>query len=116
MRSLTASLATSLNAISEHAQVNGAATADAGRKIRALKNKLGNWRSEWDSAEKSRVRIERWEAGLPDDDTPMAVGAPLRPGASKRVDGRHVVQEQLRAFESALADAGMKTQAIMARS
>ena len=113
MRTVNASLASSLTAISEHAQVNGAASADAGRKIRALKNKLGGWRMEWDSAEKSRIRIERWEAGLPDDDgtmTPSRFG-----GVCKRIDGRVVVQEQLEAFKLAIANASMKTQAIMAR-
>ncbi len=44
--------------------MNGAATTEAGRKIRALKNKMGGWRTEWDSAERSRLKIERWEAGL----------------------------------------------------
>ena len=116
LRSVTASLATSLVSISEHAQVNGAATTDAGRKIRALKNKLGGWRVEWDSAEKSRIKIERWEAGLPDDGSASVPGTPTRSGTGKRVDGRRIVEEQLRAFEIALADAGMKTQAIMARS
>ncbi|KAH8111036.1 hypothetical protein DFH11DRAFT_1616663 [Phellopilus nigrolimitatus] len=115
VRTLTTSLATSLTAISEHAQVNGAASADAGRKIRALKNKLVGWRSESDSAERSRIKIERWEAGLLDDDT-SAPGTPPRPNGSRRVDARGIVEEHLRAFELALADAGTKTQAIMARS
>ncbi|EJD07613.1 uncharacterized protein FOMMEDRAFT_37360, partial [Fomitiporia mediterranea MF3/22] len=99
VRTVTTSLATSLTAISEHAQMNGAANADAGRKIRALKNKLGGWRSEWDSAEQSRLKIERWEAGLDGDD-----------------NNKRTTDEHLRAFELALADAGMKTQAIMAKS
>jgi hypothetical protein len=112
MRSLTTSLVASLGTISEHAQVNGAANADAGRKIRALKNKLGNWRNEWDSAEKSRIRIERWEAGLTDD----TIELPSPPTSSKRLDGRAIVQQHLKAFELALADAGRKTQAIMSAS
>ncbi|KAI0258929.1 hypothetical protein BC834DRAFT_908971 [Gloeopeniophorella convolvens] len=102
LRTHTASLAASLTAISEHAQVNGAATTEAGRKIRALKNKLGGWRTDWDSAERSRVRIERWEAG-------GAAGA-------RRVDGRAVVAEHLREFERVLSEANTKTQAIMAAS
>ncbi|THH09923.1 hypothetical protein EW145_g1683 [Phellinidium pouzarii] len=114
VRTLTRSLATSLTAISEHAQVNGAASADAGRKIRALKNKLSGWRSEWDSAELSRIKIERWEAGLPDDDSLVIGTSPRLNG--KRIDARRVVEEHLKAFEVALADAGTKTQAIMARS
>ena len=97
-------------------RASGAANADAGRKIRALKNKLGGWKSEWDSAERSRIKIERWEAGLPDDDTSSVLSSPPRPGTFKRVDGRRIVEEHLRAFENALAEANRKTQAIMARS
>ncbi|KAJ7227825.1 hypothetical protein B0H12DRAFT_1212958 [Mycena haematopus] len=59
LRALTTSLAASLTALSEHAQVNAAATADAGRKLRALRNRLGGWRGEWEGAERSRGRIER---------------------------------------------------------
>ncbi|KAI0056042.1 hypothetical protein BV25DRAFT_1832590 [Artomyces pyxidatus] len=111
-RTTTSSLASSLSVISEHAQVNGAATTEAGRKIRALKNKLGGWRTDWDSAERSRVRIERWEAGMGDgEDTPASPAMGL-----KRVDGRKIVEEHLRAFEIALSEANVKTQAIMAAS
>lgn len=116
-RSSTTSLVSHLTTLSEHAQVNRAATAEAGRKIRALKNKLGGWRMEWDSAERSRQRIEKWEAGFIEGDSPP-------PGASnnnspgqtslKRIDGRVIVQQHLRAFELALEDAATKTQAIMA--
>lgn len=115
IRSLTSTLASSLTAISEHAQVNGAANTDAGRKIRALKNKLGGWRSEQESAEKSRIKIERWEAGITDDDTPLPSTPPGRPSA-RRIDAKRFTDEHLQAFEAALADAGMKTKAIMARS
>jgi hypothetical protein len=116
LRSFTTSLVTSLTTISEHAQVNGAATTEAGRKIRALKNKLGGWRTEWDSAERSRVRIDRWEAGIIDggDGDESGFNLPPRPVAIKRIDGRRVVEEHLHAFELALADAATKTQAIMA--
>ncbi|KAF8217066.1 hypothetical protein K438DRAFT_1704199 [Mycena galopus ATCC 62051] len=103
LRTHTSSLVASLTALSEHAQVNGAATADAGRKLRALRNRLGGWRTEWEGAERSRGRIERWERGE---------GA----GHTHRVDGRTVVKEHLHAFEVALAEAGAKTQAIMAAS
>lgn len=116
VRALTTSLATSLTTISEHAQVNGAANADAGRKIRALKNKLGSWKSDWESAERSRIKIERWEAGLPDNDNTSVLSSPPRPGSTKRIDGRRFVEEHLRAFENVLAEANRKTQAIMARS
>jgi hypothetical protein len=116
LRSFTASLISSLTTVSEHAQVNGAATTEAGRKIRALKNKLGGWRTEWDSAERSRLRIDRWEAGIMDgpDGDEVGTDSPARPVEVKRLDGRTVVQEHLHAFELALADAAMKTQAIMA--
>ncbi|KZT25248.1 hypothetical protein NEOLEDRAFT_1134065 [Neolentinus lepideus HHB14362 ss-1] len=120
LRTFTASLVTSLTAISEHAQVNGAATADAGRKIRALKNKLGDWRTEWDSAEQSRIKIERWEAGIQDADDNSVPGTPTTatrsPGARRRLDGRKVVQEYLHGFEQVLLEASQKTQAIMAAS
>jgi len=102
LRTHTASLVSSLTALSEHAQVNGAATTDYGRKIRALKNKMGGWRTDWDSAERSRARIERWETGVDDE------------GA--RVDGRAFVAEHLREFECVLFEANTKTQAIMAAS
>lgn len=115
IRTFTASLVSSLTTLSEHAQVNGAATTEAGRKIRALKNKLGGWRTDWDGAERSRVRIEKWEAGIPEGD--FAGGSLLTPTrASRRVDGRKLVQEHLLAFELALVEAGQKTQAIMAAS
>ncbi|KAH9849957.1 hypothetical protein C2E23DRAFT_345438 [Lenzites betulinus] len=111
LRTFTSSTATSLATISEHTQVNAAATTEAGRKIRALKNKMGGWRTEWDSAERSRLRIERWEAGLDVEATPSGSTPPR---TSRRVDGRKLVQEHMQAFEQALADANLKTQAIMA--
>ena len=101
LRTHTASLVSSLTSLSEHAQVNGAATTEAGRRIRALKNKLGGWRTDWDSAERSRARIERWEKG-----------GDLE--GERRVDGRAVVAEHLREFERVLFEANLKTQAIMA--
>ncbi|KZP21036.1 hypothetical protein FIBSPDRAFT_522325 [Athelia psychrophila] len=113
IRTFTTSLVSSLTTLSEHAQVNGAATTEAGRKIRALKNKIGGWRTDWDGAERSRLRIEKWEAGIADGD--LGVESPVSPTrAYRRVDGRKLVQEHLRAFELALAEAGQKTQAIMA--
>ena len=107
LRSVTSSFVSSLATCSEQAQVNGAGLTEAARKIRSLKNKIGGLYSEWDSVERSRQRIERWEAGILSDGH-----ASVR---LSRVDGRKVVQEHLHAFERALADASMKTQAIMAR-
>ena len=101
LRTHTTSLVSSLSSLSEHAQVNGAATTEAGRKLRALKNKLGGWLTDLDSAERSRLRIERWEA---DRDVEGA----------RRVDGRAVVAEHLREFERVLFEANAKAQAIMA--
>lgn len=129
-RTFTASVASSLAVISEQTQVNSAATTEAGRKIRALKNKLGGWRTEWDSAERSRVKIEKWEAGIPEGEDLPSTSTPSSgmgsvPGTpsrgnfvhavpSRRVDGRKLVQEHLQAFERALSDANIKTQTIMA--
>ncbi|KAN0113868.1 hypothetical protein V8E52_007340 [Russula decolorans] len=100
LRTHTTSLVSSLSSLSEHAQVNGAATTEAGRKLRALKNKLGGWRTDLDSAERSRLRIERWEA---DGDVEGV----------RRVDGRDVVAKQLREFERVLFEANARAQAIM---
>ena len=101
LRTHTTSLVSSLSSLSEHAQVNGAATTEAGRKLRALKNRLGGWLTDLDSAERSRLRIERWEA---DGDVEGA----------RRVDGRELVAEHLREFERVLFEANAKAQAIMA--
>ncbi|KAJ8590132.1 hypothetical protein M405DRAFT_178968 [Rhizopogon salebrosus TDB-379] len=97
LRTHTAALLSSLTTISEQAQVNGAATADSGRRIRALKNRFGGLRGEWEGAERSRGRIERWEQE----------GGDLN--ASK------VVEEHLIAFQKAVDEAARKTQVIMAR-
>jgi hypothetical protein len=101
LRTHTTSLVSSLSSLSEHAQVNGAATTEAGRKLRALKNRLGGWLTDLDSAERSRLRIERWET---DGDIEGV----------RRVDGREVVAEHLREFERVLFEANAKAQAIMA--
>ncbi|KAI0792045.1 hypothetical protein C8Q75DRAFT_731900 [Abortiporus biennis] len=120
IRTFTTSVASSLATISEQTQVNAAATTEAGRKIRALKNKMTGWRTEWDSAEKSRMKIEKWEAGIMDgDSTPSSTpGTPTKTTStiivSKRVDGRTLVKEHLQAFERALVEANTKTQAIIA--
>ncbi|PSR71893.1 hypothetical protein PHLCEN_2v12237 [Hermanssonia centrifuga] len=116
-RTFTTSVASSLATISEQTQVNAAATTEAGRKIRALKNKLGGWRTEWDSAERSRAKIEKWEAGSIDIDGTVVVlpplGTPPRSGRV-RVDGRKIVDEHLAAFEIAIKEANTKTERIAA--
>ncbi len=122
IRTFTSSLISSLTTLSEQAQVNAAATTEAGRKIKALKNKMGGWQSEWENAEKSRVRIERWEAGIIDwqngdngDDMTTGSASPARLAARRRVDGRKLVEEHLNASERAIREATERTQAIMAR-
>lgn len=101
MRDVTTSLARSLSVMGEHAQENRVATADAGRKLRALKNRIVVWQTEWDSAETSRAKIEQWET-----DAIECV----------RIDGRVIVQQQMEGFAQALADAALKTQAIVTSS
>ncbi|KAI0686672.1 hypothetical protein BC835DRAFT_1551253 [Cytidiella melzeri] len=117
-RTFTATVASSLATISEQTQVNSAATTEAGRKIRALKNKLGGWRADWDSAERSRVKIEKWEAGALDsrEGTPVVPSVPSTPTRTSRtrVDGRRIIKEHLQAFEHALLEANTRTQTIIA--
>jgi hypothetical protein len=98
MRSHTASFLASLTIISEQSQVNNAGTADTGRKIRLARNQLAKWKIDTEGAERSRLKIEKWEA--------ESVG---------RRDGRVVADEHMKAFEKAIVEAGAKTQAIMAR-
>ncbi|KAF8623234.1 hypothetical protein AX15_006468 [Amanita polypyramis BW_CC] len=114
LRTLTSSLVSSLATCSEQAQVNGAGLTDAARKIRSLKNKISGLYLEWDSIERSKQRIERWEAGVADGSDANARGSSTSVLGYKRVDGRKLVQEHLRAFELALADASVKTQTIVA--
>jgi len=133
MRAITQSLVITLGTISEQSQVNGVAMMEAGRKLRALKHRIEEWREESESAEKSRIRVEKWEAGIWDDCTEPALSAttssredsptPGTPGASptpagtgKRVNARKIVEEQLKAFELVLEEAGNKTKAIMAQT
>ncbi|KAF9245355.1 hypothetical protein BU15DRAFT_41115 [Melanogaster broomeanus] len=98
MRSHTASFLASLTIISEQSQVNSAGTADTGRRIRLARNQLAKWKIDTEGAERSRSKIEKWEA--------ESVG---------RRDGRVVADEHMRAFEKAIVEAGAKTQAILAR-
>lgn len=117
-RTVTATIASSLATISEQTQVNTAGATEAGRKIRALKHKLGEWRAEWESAERSRAKIEKWETGAVDggDGTVVVLSVPSTPTRSSRsrVDGRKMVQAQIDAFAQALADATVRIQTIMA--
>ncbi|KAF7798030.1 hypothetical protein EIP86_009242 [Pleurotus ostreatoroseus] len=116
-RTYTSTVASTLATISEQTQVNSAATTEAGRKIRALKNKLGGWRTEWDSAERSREKIEKWEAGLPDvaEGTVVVNSGQSSPRYGRtRIDGRTLVKEHTAAFELAVKEANERTQAIMA--
>jgi len=134
MRTITRSLVNTLGTISEQSQVNGVAMMEAGRKLRALKHRIEEWREESESAEKSRIRVEKWEAGIWDDSAEPVLSAttssredsptPDTPGASpppaagtgKRVNARKIVEEQLKAFELVLEEAGNKTKAIMAQT
>lgn len=111
MRTITQSLVSSLGTVSETAQVNGAATTDAGRKIRALKNMLGGWRTEWDNTEKSKTRVEKWESGVWDENPGFDLSSYA--AERKRIDARMIVEEELRAFSKAIQEAGTKTKAIM---
>ena len=122
VRTFTSSLISSLTTLSEQAQVNGTATTEAGRKIKALKNKMGGWQSEWESAERSRIRIERWEAGIVDwqngdalEEVTFGSVSPARLAIRRRVDGRKLVEEHLSASEKTIREATERTQAIMAR-
>lgn len=118
MRSLTQLLVQSLTTVVENTQVTAAATAEAGRKIRALKNKLGGWRAESESAERSMDRIEKWEAagginGVLENGL-FKTGTDFGYRKGQRL--QQIMQEELSAFELVLAEAGRKTQAIMAAS
>lgn len=134
MRTITRSLVNTLGTISEQSQVNGVAMMEAGRKLRALKHRIEEWREESESAEKSRIRVEKWEAGIWDDSAEPALSAatssredsptpgtpraspPPAVGTGKRVSARKIVEEQLKAFELVLEEAGNRTKAIMAQT
>ncbi|KAF8315396.1 hypothetical protein DL93DRAFT_2043629, partial [Clavulina sp. PMI_390] len=92
LRDITASLVQTLGSITEYAQENGVATADAGRKIRAVKGRLVGWQTEWDSAEHSMLRIGEWEQRV------------------SRVDGRALVREHLDAFGATLVEAASRVE------
>jgi len=117
LRTYTSTLVSSLTNISEQVQVNGAATSEAGRKIRALKNKLGGWRTDWDSAERSRQKIEKWEAERKEASmSSFSASASLATIRNQNVDGRLVVEEHLRESQRALDEATARIQVIMAAS
>ena len=117
LRTYTSTLVSSLTNISEQVQVNGAATSEAGRKIRALKNKLGGWRTDWDSAERSRQKIEKWEAERKDASlSSFSASASLATIRDRNIDGRLVVEEHLRESQRALDEATARIRVIMAAS
>ncbi|CAE6413886.1 unnamed protein product [Rhizoctonia solani] len=107
MRTVSQVLATSLSGLSEHVQVNGAAAAEAGRKLRSLKNRVTDLQSEWASAEQSIERIEKSEKGLDWDATNII---PIEEG--KRIDGRLVVKEISASFLAQLQQVELKVQAM----
>ena len=116
-RTYTKTLVASLTNISEQVQVNGAATSEAGRKIRALKNKLGGWRTDWDSAERSKQKIEKWEAERKEASlSSFSASASLATIRNHNLDGRLVVEEHLRESQRALDEATARIQIIMAAS
>jgi len=116
MRTITQSLITSLTTVVENTQVTGATTADAGRKIRALKTKLGGWRAESESAERSMEKIEKWEAAGGINSLLVTANGVASGTHGKERKLKQIMQEELMAFEGVLAEAGRKTQAIMAAS
>lgn len=117
LRTYTSTLMTSLTNISEQVQVNGAATSETGRKIRALKNKLGGWRTDWDSAERSRQKIEKWEAERKEASlSSFSASASLATIRNHNIDGRLVVEEHLRESQRALDEATARIRVIMAAS
>ena len=117
LRTYTSTLVSSLTNISEQVQVNGAATSEAGRKIRALKNKLGTWRTDWDSAERSRQKIEKWEAERKDASiSSFSASASLATLRNQNIDGRLVVEDHLRESQRALDEATARIRVIMAAS
>ena len=117
LRTYTSTLVVSLTNISEQVQVNGAATSEAGRKIRALKNKLGGWRTDWDSAERSRQKIEKWEAERKEAAfSSFSASASLATIRNQNIDGRLVVEEHLRESQRALDDATARIRVITAAS
>ncbi|KAF9645880.1 hypothetical protein BDM02DRAFT_3119578 [Thelephora ganbajun] len=117
LQTYTSTLVASLTNISEQVQVNGAATSEAGRKIRALKNKLGGWRTDWDSAERSRQKVEKWEAERKVASlSSFSASASLATIRNKNIDGRLVVEEHLRESQRALDEATARIRIIMAAS
>lgn len=117
LRTYTSTLVSSLTNISEQVQINSAATSEAGRKIRALKNTLGGWRTDWDSAERSKQKIEKWEAERKEASlSSFSASASLATIRNQNIDGRLVAEEHLRESQRALDEATARIQIIMAAS
>ncbi|KAB5593946.1 hypothetical protein CTheo_2672 [Ceratobasidium theobromae] len=108
IRTVSQVLAASLSGLSEHVQVNGAAAAEAGRKLRALKNKITDLQGELASAEQSMERIEKSERGLDWEKTENTDST----DTGRRIDGRVVVQEISASFFAKLQLAEMRVQAM----
>lgn len=117
LRTYTSTLVVSLTNISEQVQVNGAATSEAGRKIRALKNTLSGWRTDWDGADRSKQKIDKWEAERKEASfSSFSASASLATIRNQNIDGRLVVEEHLRESQRALDDATARIKIIMAAS
>ncbi|KAJ1306526.1 hypothetical protein OPQ81_007527 [Rhizoctonia solani] len=111
MRAASQVLAASLSGLSEHVQVNGAAAAEAGRKLRSLKNRVTDLQAEWASAEQSIERIEKSEKGLDWEATDI-----VSTEEGKRIDGRAVVKEISASFFAQLQQVEMKVQAMFPKA
>ncbi|PWY98127.1 hypothetical protein BCV70DRAFT_202300 [Testicularia cyperi] len=59
LQSATTSLVGSLTNLHEHSQVTKSSVADAARKLRSLKNVIGQWKTEQDLVERSEDWIEK---------------------------------------------------------
>ncbi|KZT59493.1 hypothetical protein CALCODRAFT_493635 [Calocera cornea HHB12733] len=118
-------LIASLSSLSDQAQVNGAANADAARQLRLIRNRLTGWRDEWESVERSRLRIQRWESGDNEDDLddpPLSLsnspsvrstsgpGTPRTPPS--RPSAKQLADEAMKGYASSLEKASLAAEAL----